>query len=308
MELKDYYKILGVSENATDAEIKKAYRNLAKQYHPDSHPGDKAAEEKFKDIAEAYDVLSDKEKRAKYDQLRKYGGPTPGGGINFDDFGDLGGIHFEFGGHPGGGTTFTDGTPFDLDDLFSRLFGGGRDTFTRTRRRTAPGQDVHVQLEIPFETAVKGGPYQFVVDLNGQHKNLSITIPPGVEDGTQLRIAGQGLPGPGGKTGDMLVTIRVGKHRFFERKGHDVYCEVPIGVVQAMLGTKIRVKTVHGKKAELKIPPGTQCGQMFRLKGMGIQTPDGRKGDQYVKINVQIPKVLNERQKELLREFEKAGK
>jgi len=308
MELKDYYKILGVSENATDAEIKKAYRNLAKQYHPDSHPGDKAAEEKFKDIAEAYDVLSDKEKRAKYDQLRKYGGQAPGGGFDFGNFGDLGGIHFEFGGYPGGGTTFTDGTPFDLDDLFSRLFGGGRDTFTRTKRRTAPGQDVRIQLEIPFETAVKGGPYQFMVDLNGQHKTLSINIPPGVEDGTQLRVAGQGLPGPSGKAGDMLVTIRVGKHRFFERKGNDVYCEIPISVVQAMLGTKIRVKTVNGKKAELKIPAGTQCGQMFRLKGMGIRTPDGRKGDQYVKINVQIPKVLSERQKELLREFEKAGK
>lgn len=308
MDLKDYYKILGVSESASDAEIKKAYRNLAKQYHPDSHPGDKAAEEKFKDVAEAYSILSDKEKRAKYDQLRKYGGQVPGGGFDFGNFGDTGGIHFEFGGRPGGGPTFTDGTPFDLDDLFSRLFGGGRDTFTRTRRRTARGQDVQVQLEIPFETAVRGGPYQFSVDLNGQHKTLSINIPAGVEDGTQLRIAGQGLPGPTGKTGDMLVNIRVGKHRFFDRKGNDVYCEVPIGVVQAMLGTKIRVKTVNDKKAELKIPAGTQSGQVFRLKGMGIRTANGKKGDQYVKINVQIPKVLNDRQKELLREFEKAGK
>ena len=303
MELKDYYKILGVSETASEAEIKKAYRRLAKQYHPDQHPGDKAAEEKFKDIAEAYDVLSNKEKRAKYDQLRKYGSEIPHGGF---DFGNIGGnVHFDFG---QGGTTFTDGTPFDLDELFSQLFGGaGRDIFTRSRRRTTRGQDVQVQLEVPFEVAVNGGPYQFTVALDGQQKTLSINIPPGVEDGTQLRVPGQGLPGRSGKPGDMIVQVHVGKHHFFERKGNDIYCEVPIDVTQAMLGTKIRVKTVHGKKVELKIPPGTQCGQTFRLRGMGIQTPDGRKGDQYVKINVQIPKYLTERQKELIREFKEAG-
>ncbi len=305
MELKDYYKILGVSENASEAEIKKAYRRLAKLYHPDQHPGDKAAEEKFKDIAEAYDVLSNKEKRAKYDQLRKYGGDIPHGGF---DFGNMGGgnIHFDFGGP--GGTTFTDGTPFDLDELFSQLFGGGgRDIFTRTRRRTARGQDVQVQLEVPFEVAITGGPYQFTVALDGQQKTLSVNIPPGVEDGTQLRVPGQGIPGPSGKPGDMIVQVRVGKHRFFERKGNDIYCEVPIDVTQAMLGTKIRVKTVRGKKVELKIPPGTQCGQVFRLRGMGIQTPDGKKGDQYVKINVQIPKHLTEKQKELIKAFKEAG-
>ncbi len=305
MELKDYYKILGVSENASEAEIKKAYRQLAKKYHPDQHPGDKVAEEKFKDIAEAYDVLSNKEKRAKYDQLRKYGSEIPGGGFDFGNMGG-GGIHFDFGGT--GGTTFTDGTPFDLDELFSQLFGGGaRDIFTRTRRRTARGQDVQVQLEVPFEVAVKGGPYQFTVALNGQQKTLSVNIPPGVEDGTQLRIPGQGLSGPSGKPGDMIVQVRVGQHRFFKRQGKDIYCEVPIDVTQAMLGTKIRVKTVHGKKVELKIPPGTQCGQTFRLRGMGIQAANGSKGDQYVKINVQIPKHLTERQKELIREFKNAG-
>ena len=307
MELKDYYKILGVDEKASDSEIKKAYRKLAKQYHPDSHPGDKVSEEKFKDVAEAYDILSNKEKRAKYDRLRKYGGEIPDSGFDFGNFGNTGEVHFEFN-RGGREASFTDGTPFDLDSLFSQLFGGGRDRFTRSRRWPSRGQDVRVELEIPFEEAVRGGPHKFSIALNGQTKTVSINIPPGVDNGTQIRIAGQGSPGPTGKPGDLIVQIRVGKHHFFERKGNDVYCEVPVGVTQAILGTRIRVRTVDGKKVELKIPPGTQSGQVFRLKGMGIKTQDGKRGDQYVKINVQIPTVLNERQKELLREFEKAGK
>jgi len=323
---KDYYKILGVSENATEDEIRKAYRRLAKEYHPDSRPGDKAAEERFKEIAEAYEVLSDPQKRAQYDQMRKFGSFAGGPGFEFGDFdlGDLGGIKFEWG-SPGGGFSFRGFGDLsgDIQDILERFFGRGSgpwsgrrsgrsqagSSFRRTYSRVEPerGSDIQAELEVPFEVAVNGGKQTFTLNLNGVRRTLAVTIPPGIDDGEKIRLRGQGAPGPAGAPpGDLILTIRVAKHPFFEKKGADVYCEVPINVVQAILGTKIKVRTIAGQKVLLTIPPGTQSGQLFRLKGLGAPAKSGR-GDQYVRIRVEIPKHITERQRQLLEEFAKEG-
>jgi len=290
--MKDYYQILGVSENADLEEIKRAYRRLAKEYHPDSHPGDKAAEEKFKEIAEAYEVLSDPKRREQYDQMRKFGAFAGGGRFDPGDFNleDLFGFNFDW----------EDRRGFIFDDIFDKFFG-------RKSRFTSRGADLHTEVEIPFELAIHGGKRTFTIIQNGKRRTFTVNIPPGIEDGSKIRLKGQGAQGlNGGPPGDLLVTVKVAKHPFFERKGADIYCEVPINVVQAILGTKIRVKTVDGRKVELMIPPGTQSGTTFRLKGLGVKTERGQ-GDQYVKVRVEIPTSCTERQKELLRKFAQEG-
>jgi DnaJ-class molecular chaperone len=298
---KDYYKILGVSENASDEEIKKAYRRLAKEYHPDSRPGDKQAEERFKEIAEAYDVLSDPEKRKKYDQLRKFGagGFPPGGDAGGFPFGDFGNIRFEWG-SPG---EFTfGGGDFDLGDIFSRFFGGA--THARTRTRTVRGQDIHAELVIPFEVAATGGKQTFSISYGGRRKTFSVRIKPGIEEGEKIRLRGQGSPGiGGGPPGDLILTVHIAPHPVFKREGLDIISKVKLNLAQALLGTKILVDTVQGKKVQLRIPPGSQNGQRFRLKGMGIRTEDGRVGDHYVEIEVVLPEYLNDEQRRLIEEF-----
>jgi molecular chaperone DnaJ len=366
MAQKDYYEILGVSEGASDAEIKKAYRRLAKKYHPDSNPNNKMAEEKFKEVSEAHEVLSNPEKRKQYDQLRhmKRSGFTGfGGAQGTRGFEDL------FGRRGARGRTFTYedlGGFGDLGDLFSNIFDMGE---ASRRQRWGPqkGADLYAEVEIPFDLAVSGG--KTAVELRKEEvcpvcqgtgakpgtsmstcpqcggsgmvsfsqggfavsrpcprclgrgkiitapcprcggrgqistlRKLVITIPAGISDGTQLRLRGQGQPGTsGGPAGDLMVKVNVGQHRFFERRGDDVYCTVPINIAQAALGTRVRVRTLDGK-VELKIPPGTQSGTKFRLKGKGVKT-DGSKGDQYVEVAVEVPKRLSQKQKELLEQF-----
>ncbi|MGQ9627613.1 MAG: DnaJ C-terminal domain-containing protein [Anaerolineae bacterium] len=307
MEYKDYYKILGVSRNATEKEIKQAYRRLARKYHPDVNPGDKAGEEKFKEINEAYEVLSDPEKRRKYDHLgaswqqwqrmgRDPGGfdwsqwftRQPGGvRVEYRDLGDLGDLF-------GGG----------FSDFFEAIFGGvGRPAgeSRRTSYRSRQGQNLEQQVEITLEEAFRGT--KRILQVDGE--KLEVSIPPGVDTGSKVRVAGKGAPGlGGGARGDLFLKIKVLPHKTFERKGDDLYCEVDVDLYTAILGGEVRVPTLDGSLS-LKIPPETQNGRTFRLHGQGMSAlrDSGQRGDLYVKVRVRLPQALTPRERELFQEL-----
>ena len=365
-EKRDYYEVLGIGKNATDAEIKSAYRKLAKKYHPDLNPGDKTAEEKFKEVNEANDVLSDPEKRKRYDQFGfagvdpNYGAGQAGGG--FGGFGGAGGV--------------------DLGDIFGDIFGGGFGGFSGfggSSARSNPnaprrGHDVQASVILTFEEAAHGCTKKITLnrkqtcpDCNGTgcepgtspetctqcggrgyvvtqqrtpfgvmqsqqpcphcggrgtiiknpcktchstgktsvRKTLEVKIPAGIDDDQNIALRGQGDAGSnGGPSGDVIVHVTVKKDAVFERDGYDVYVRVPITYSQAVLGAEIEVPTVDGKVAQ-RIPEGTQSGTKFRLRGQGIQYLNGRgRGDQYVIVEVEIPKKLNRTQREALNAFE----
>lgn len=364
MATQDFYQVLGVAETATADEIKKAYRRLAKQYHPDANPNNPAAAERFKQISEAHSVLADPEKRKKYDQMRKLGAfdfagrgagagaggrgagrgaeQQPGGFSEVFDFGDFGSM--------------------GLGDIFSSIFGRGG------RRQEPRGETLETSLRIPFRTAVLGGKVSITIPVTatcpgcggtggapgasisacpeckgrgtisfGQggfavnrpcplcrgrgrvaaekcatcqgagevrtERTLMVTVPPGTDTGTKVRLKGQGEPASaGGKAGDLLVTFEVEPDPFFRREGLDLICEVPINIAQAVLGTRVRVRTVDGKKVVLRVPPGTAPGKRFRIKGMGVAKGDQR-GDQLVEIRVTMPEQLSADQEALFRKF-----
>ena len=337
---RDYYQILGVSETATTDEIKKAFRRLAKQHHPDRNPNNPQSAERFKEINEAHDVLSDPEKRKKYDQLRRYGAfagyggagsrpgsggaPTGAGGAGFDfDLSDLG----SFGG---------------LGDLFSSIFGR-----RGTREEEDADEVIEVTVSIPFKVAALGGKVPITLpcpECKGRgtvsfgqggfavnrpcplcrgkghipsercptcqgtgevrvEKRLMLTVQSGTEDGTRVRLHGQGAKGKG----DVVAIFRVEPDHFFRREGLDVLCTVPINLAQAMLGSRIRVRTLDDRRIVLRVPPGTQDGQRFRIPGQGIEK-NGRRGDQFVEVHVQIPEKLTPEQEAAVKAFaEKTG-
>lgn len=343
---KDYYEILGVSRDASEEELKKSYRRLALKYHPDKNQGNKESEEKFKEINEAYEVLSDPQKRKSYDLFGHTQGPEGFGGF--------------------GGYEFSGGFGDIFGDIFEDFFGG-----TARRRRPGRGADLRYNLDVSFEDAAfgkemkikipkwvnctscngsgaksasslktcptcKGGGqirFQqgfFTVSRTCNHclgegriitekcptcngekkvhteKTISLKIPPGVETGTRLRLTGEGeLGGNGGPPGDLYVVLMVKEHPFFKREGDDILYDTEISIVQATLGGKIEIPTLKGSTS-LKVPPGTQPGKIFRLKGMGISNLRGSKiGDEVVRVNIKIPTKLTQKQKELLEEFER---
>ncbi len=303
----DYYKILGVNESASLDEIKKAYRKLAKKYHPDTKGGDKAAEERFKNISEAYAVLKDPQKRREYDLMRKNPFATGGGGgFNYQDFGNSGGFRVNFN-ESGGG----------LDDLLSSFFGfGGKrqgrsspfgeDIFTQTRRKQSrQGSDVEAEITVPFELAARGGETMVQAPTG---KKVKIKLAAGTDDGKRMRIPGQGAQGQyGGPSGDLYLTIHVAPHPHFERKGLNIYSTESINLAGALLGTEISVRTINDKTVKLKVPPGTDSGTLLRLKGLGIET-QSEKGDHLVRIKIEAPKSLSGSLKKEFKEWaRKAG-
>ena len=284
MPERDYYEVLGISKNASAEEIKRAYRKLAMKYHPDKNPGDKAAEEKFKEASNAYEVLSDPEKRKIYNQ-RGHAGIHDTGFQGFTNYEDIF-AHF--------GDVFGRDAFGNFGDVFSDAFGRG------PGYRIQRGRDLQAKLTISFTDSVFGAEKQ--VQVNG--RTLTIRIPPGIKDGQTLRLSGQGESIGGGKQGSLYVKISVQPHPNFSREDLDLVTQVTVPFTVAALGGKIRVPTLK-EQVELTIPPGTQPGQQLRLRGQGIIDSSGRKGDVRVQIKVEIPQSLTRKQKELLAEFEK---
>ena len=295
--MKDFYQILGVSRTASEDEIRKAYRRLAKQYHPDVNKGNKEAEEKFKDISEAYNVLSDKKQRQQYDMFSGagYGGARPGGfrweagpgGFNQEDFQQYG-SQADFG---------------DLGDLFSELFQMGgvkrgpyqRTRTTRTQQAEAVnGQNTFADVEVSFGEAMDGTKRQINIKRGDKVEKLTVKIPAGVDNGSKVRVAGKGQPGfGGGKSGDLFLHIRVVPHKEFWREGDDLFIEVPITIYQSVLGDTITVPTLTGDK-HLKVKGGTESGQKFRIGGHGapILGKKNKHGDLYVLVRIVPPKKV----------------
>ena len=309
MPQRDYYEVLGIARDAAPDAIKKAYRAMARKFHPDVNPGDKSAESKFKEVQQAYDILSDQTKRASYD---RYGhaafegmaasGPRAGGsewasryaepGFENIDISDLLGSFR--GSAPG---QEADG-PSIFEDLMGRVRGG------RTARPRA-GRTMEANLAIPFLTAVSGGETTISVQhSSGKRESLVVKIPPGIDTGAKLRLKGQGEPGPkGSPPGDLTITIEVEPHPYFKREGRDLQVEVPITVAEAVLGAKVDIPALDGMKS-LTIPPGSSSGQKLRLKGKGIAASGSKpEGDLFVMLKVVVPKTTDPASRRLIEEF-----
>jgi curved DNA-binding protein len=304
VQFRDYYETLGVSKTASEDEIKSAFRKLARKHHPDVAKDKKAAEEKFKQINEAYEVLSDPEKRQKYDQLGanwnqpggfqpppQWGGGQPGG-FRWGS-GENGGVEFEF-----GGTGFS--------DFFEQFFGGGRGRsafggFGQRGATAERGTDVEADIMVTLEEALHGSTRQVSLRRAGSKKTetYQVKIPRGVREGQRIRLAGQGEAGErGGKSGDLFLRVRLARHPDFSVEGNDLVHEVKIAPWQAVLGDQLIVPTLEGS-ARLKLPPGTQGGQRFRLRERGLPGVSGQRGDLYVAVQIAVPKKLSEREREI---------
>ena len=277
---KDFYKILGVSKTAPADEIKKKYRALARELHPDKTKGDAKLEEKFKAVSEAYDILSDPKKRAEYDEARSLfeRGGMPRGGANFQggDFGDF------FGG----------GNP---NDLFANLFGGGR-------RGPRKGQDLQTEATITFREAVQGTTLELRLNTDGRNtQTVSARVPAGVNDGAKIRVKGKGAPGEAGP-GDLFIYLHVKPHPIFGRKGENLTLDLPVTFAEAALGADVKVPTLEGNEVTLRIAPGTQNGRVLRVKGKGVNK-GGATGDLLVTIDVQVPRILEGKAEQAVKDF-----
>ncbi len=317
MDYKDYYQLLGVAKNANAKDIKQAFRKLARKHHPDVNPGDLGAEQKFKEINEAHEVLSDPDKRRKYDQLganwKQYeqyarpatGGPRgPGAPGGFPGFG-AGGFNVEF--ESGGGGGFSDffrtffGGDVDVDDVLRGARRGG----PRGRRAQRfgqpppqPGRDVNAQIEVTLEEAFHGTVKRLTLD--GQ--SIDLRLQKGVKDGSKVRVAGKGEPGAAGP-GDLYLDVKMRPHHIYRREGDDLYVDVPVTFAEASLGAEIEVPTMSGKVG-IKVPAGSQNGRLMRLKSKGMPKLKGKgEGDLFAKLCVLVPKKLNEREQELVKEL-----
>jgi curved DNA-binding protein len=304
VDFKDYYKILGVDKKASADDIKKVYRKLARKHHPDVNPNSKEAEEKFKEISEAYEVLSDPEKRQKYDQLgadwKRYeqAGHPGGGGFDWSKYSQgQGGGQYQY------RTDYEEFGGGGFSDFFENLFGGFGGRQSRQGGRHAfKGQNYTAELDISFEEAYRGTAR--ILTMNGQQ--LRINIKPGVAEGQKLRLAGKGGPGAaGGPAGDILINVHVHGDARYRRQGNDIYKDQQVDLYTAMLGGEITVETLGGSSIKMKIPAETQNGATLRLKGKGfpVYGQTEQYGDLYLKIQVQMPKDLSEKEKELVKEL-----
>ena len=287
----DFYAVLGVQKSASAEELRKAYKKLSRENHPDKKPNDAAADVKFKQVQEAWDVLGDAQKRQQYDQFGTVFGPN---GPQFQQ------------GQPRGGAGPADfrevfGDNIDLNDLLGGMFGGGAGGSPfgpqagGRRGRAAQGANIEAEIEIPFVIAAEGGTQDLQLQRAGKLEHLSVKIPPGVSTGSVIRLAGQGNAGRGGgPAGDLLVTIKVAPHSYFRREGSDILIDVPITVSEAALGTKVEVPTLAEGPMVVTIPPGTSSGAKLRLRGKGV--PDSKtraRGDLYVIIKLVLPPKLD---------------
>jgi DnaJ-class molecular chaperone len=287
--MRDPYDILGARKGASEADIKSAYRKIAKETHPDTHPGDEAVEQRFKEAAVAYDLLSDKEKRAQFDRGEIDAEGKPKGDFAFNQA-HSGGAGFGFGGGGAG-----------MEDVFSDLFGGMRGG-RRGGMGSIPGADVRYTVRVDFLSAVKG-----VRRRINRHdgKTLDVNIPPGTEDEQSLRLKGQGLQGKGGgPAGDAFVKVQVDAHPYLTRDKSDIEVELPISIDEAVLGAKIKVPTVDGQ-VTVTVPPNTSSGTRLRLKGRGVPAsrPSGTAGDQYVRLKIVLPERDDEELNEFIRQW-----
>lgn len=311
---EDLYQVLGVDRNATKDDIQKSYRKLARKYHPDMNPDDQKAKDRFKRVQEAYDVLSDTEKRAAYDRYGadfeklRSGGYHPGaGGASFDGI-DLEQIF----GRGGGSGQFEGG----FADFFEQLMGGGRAGGARSagarggfnpgaRRPQAPskGANYEHELSIPLKTAVVGGKVDFAVNTPSGVERLSVTIPAGVSDGAKIRLRGKGQPSPmGGEPGDLMLKLHVLSHPNFRRNGQNLMLELPVTLAEAALGAKVDVPTPAGT-ISLTIPKGSSSGKRLRVKGQGVKNKDGSQGDLLVDLTIRLPEHLSEEDEALIRQI-----
>jgi len=311
----DYYARLGVTKGASADEIQKAYRKLAKKYHPDLNPDDKAAQKKFKEVQQAYDVLSDEKKRKLYDQF----GPgfeqvTQGGSPQWSSQVPPDFAGFDFSGAYGSSGGGEGPLPPDLQDLLRQFTGGasfqfggptGRRRSSTRRAGPQPGADIRHEAEIPFQTAVTGGEVSLRLVRPGRKaETLTVKIPAGIENGKTIRLRGQGDPSRnGGTAGDLLVTVRVAPHPHYRRDGLDLIARVPVTFAEATLGAKVDVPTTHGV-ISLKVPAGTSSGARLRAKGQGIKSPDGSAGDLYAEIQVVAPKHVDDQTAALVRQLD----
>lgn len=314
MEFKDYYQTLGVPKTASEKELKQAYRKLARKYHPDVNPGDKAAEAKFKEINEAYEVLGDPEKRRKYDELganwrlyeqaqqQGYGGGPFGAGSPFG-----GTWTVNMGGGGTGYRTMTEeemremfGDEDPFSDFFRTFFGGGMRGARTRGRRAQKGRDIEHEVELTLEEAFHGATRRISIKQGGHARSVDVRIPPGVKDGSRVRAAGEGESGRnGGAAGDLYLRVRLRPHPVFDRDGNDLRTKISIPVTTAVLGGEANVPTMTGS-VRLRIPEVTQNGQVFRLKGHGMPIVGraGERGDLYAAVEIQLPRTLTPEQRQ----------
>lgn len=297
-EKRDFYEVLGIKKGASADEIKKAFRKKAMQYHPDKNPGDKTAEEKFKEINEAYEILSDADKKDKYDRFG-FAGVDPnaafsGGQSQGQGFGNT---YQTYGNFSGADFDFRDISGRGFENLFGDLFGAGGFGGAQRKTMTRKGANLQTSISVTFEEAAFGAKKRVRVN----DKTIDITIPEGIDNGARISLKGQGQPGiNGGSSGDLIVTVNVQPHSRFTRKGLDLHTDVSISMTQAALGAGIIVPTLTDK-VSYKVPAGSQPNTVFRLRGKGIKDSKSKKtGDLYVKILVKIPTNLTKEQKELL--------
>jgi DnaJ-class molecular chaperone len=312
MEFKDYYKTLGVAKTATEKEIKQAFRKLARKLHPDVNPGDKTAEARFKEVNEAYEVLGDSDKRKKYDELGANWRMYEHAGAGAGPF--AGGFNVGGSGGRGGFRTMTpeemqelfgDTNPFS--DFFTTFFGGGvggmggGGSRTTGRVRERAGRDIENEIELSLEDAYRGTTQRLALTHDGHRRTVDVRIPAGVVTGSRVRISGEGEPGVGGgQAGHLYLRVRLTPHPVFELKDRDLHVRVHVSVTTAVLGGEADVQTLTGKPARLRIPPLTQNGQVFRLKGYGMPAvgkPD-QKGDLYARVEIQLPTHLTAEERE----------
>ncbi|MBN9605655.1 MAG: DnaJ domain-containing protein [Actinomycetales bacterium] len=311
---KDFYAVLGVKKDVTDAELKKVYRKLAREFHPDSKPGDAAAEARFKEISEAYSVLSDKEMRAEYDQIRAMGSGArfTAGGAGAGGFEDIFGSMFGGGAGARGGRAGSYSNS-EFEDILSGMFGGAGGGRRRSRFDASGGfsgyggpsrgQDIHAETTLDFRSAVRG---EMVVLKMQSGSETKVRIPAGVADGQKIKLRGRGAPSPdGGEAGDIVVTVHVRKHPVFERDGLHLRVDLPVTVAEAALGATVEVPTLDGDPVRLKVPAGTPSGRVLRVKGRGVQTKTAT-GDLLATVQVVVPSHLSDKAKAALEEFAKA--